>query len=397
MNEVEALQKAREADAEIAQGKYKGPLHGIPYGLKDLFATKTMHTTWGAKPYQEQQFDFNATVVEKLDSAGAVLVAKLSLGALANGDIWFGGMTRNPWDTEKGSSGSSAGSAAAVSAGLVPFAIGTETLGSIVSPSTVCGVTGLRPTFGRVSRYGAMNLSWSMDKIGPIARSAKDCALVLEAMAGLDLKDPATVQYPLGNPEKTEVKKLKIGYLKKDFEKEYPFKENDLKGLKIIDSLGFELIPLSLPEYPYDLLMQILFIEAATAFDELTRSNSDDQLVQQGGENWPNLFRAYRFFPAVEYLQLNRLRTNLIQDMFALMQEIDLLISPSWEGDCLTATNLTGQPSITVPNGFYNNTPSSFTFVGKLYNEASLLAFADLFQQHSTYHKNKPPLFDINK
>src|SRR5690606_4364429 len=255
--------------------KYRGMLHGIPYGVKDLLATKNYKTTWGSVPYKDQMIDMDASVVKKLEEAGAVLLAKLTMGALAWGDVWFGGKTRNPWNIEQGSSGSSAGSAASVSAGLLPFAIGTETYGSIISPSTVCGVTGLRPSYGRVSRTGAMALSWSMDKIGPICRNAEDCAIVFNAIYGPDEADPTVYDFPFNYNSKIDLKKLKVAYLKNDFSGDYDFKKNDSISLEIIKNLGVELIPVELPDYPvYDMSI-ILSAEAAAAFDELTLSGRD--------------------------------------------------------------------------------------------------------------------------
>ena len=280
-----ALQQARAADAEIKAGKYRGPLHGVPFGVKDLFSARGYKTTWGSVPYKEQVLNEDAAVVERLRAAGAVLVAKLTLGELAQGDVWFGGKTRTPWDVSKGSSGSSAGSAAAVAAGLLPFAIGTETLGSILSPSTACGVTGLRPTYGRVSRAGAMALSWTMDKAGPLARSAEDCAMVLAALtaAGPDARDPATLlapnrfEYAFGS----SVKKLRVGYIKKAFDQDYPTRANDLATLEVLRKLGVELVPLELPALSPGMLRFILTAEGAAAFDDLTRSGRDGQMVLQ--------------------------------------------------------------------------------------------------------------------
>ncbi len=386
-----ALKQAQRADEEIKAGNYRGPLHGIPYGIKDLLATKNYKTTWGATPFQNQMIDQDAAVVKKLEEAGAVLVAKLTMGALAWGDVWFGGMTRNPWNTEQGSSGSSAGSASAVSAGLVPFAIGTETLGSIVSPSTVCGVTGLRPTFGRVSRAGAMALSWSMDKIGPLCRDAEDAILVLNHIYGPDGEDLSVKDLPLNYDANQSLSSYKIGYLKKDFERDYRFKENDEKALEKFRSLGIELIPIELPALPD--ISFVLWVEAATAFDELTRSGQDDQLVRQVKRAWPNFFRQSRFIPAVEYLQANRLRTQLMQEMAQMMEKVDMFITPSWASSSLTMTNLTGHPCVVMPNGFdQRGNPTSITIVGDLYEEGKMIRLAKAFQEVTDFHQEHPQL-----
>jgi Asp-tRNA(Asn)/Glu-tRNA(Gln) amidotransferase A subunit family amidase len=393
LTEELALKQAAQADAEIKAGKYKGLLHGIPYGAKDLLATKGYKTTWGSVPYKDQVIDMDATVIRKLEQAGAVLVAKLTLGELAWGDVWFGGMTRNPWNTEKGSSGSSAGSASAVSAGLVPFAIGTETLGSIVSPSTVCGVTGLRPTFGRVSRHGAMALSWSMDKIGPICRNAEDCAIVFNAIQGPDGKDATIADLPFNYSSDIKLQDLKIGYIKNSFEQNYPFKPYDEATLAKLRELGVELIPIELPKLPAGDLGFILSAEAATAFDELTLTNKDDQMVRQIKNAWPNVFRSARFIPAVEYLQANRIRTLLIEEMARNIKDVDVYLSPSFVGGNLLITNLTGHPCVVVPNGFNDKgLPTSITFIGQLYGEGKLIAAARAYQQATDFHKKHPPL-----
>ncbi|MFQ6113971.1 MAG: amidase, partial [bacterium] len=333
-----ALKQAQRADDEIVAGRYRGPLHGIPWGAKDLLAVKGYKTTWGAMPYKEQVIDEDATVVKRLEEAGAVLVAKLTLGALAWGDVWFGGKTKNPWNLEQGSSGSSAGPGAATAAGLVGFAIGTETWGSIVSPSTRCGVTGLRPTYGRVSRYGAMALSWSMDKIGPMCRTVEDCALVFNAIYGPDGKDGTVVDLPFNwNPD-LDIKRLRIGYVKSAFEENRENKEwkaNDEATLKTLRSLGLNLISIELPDYPIDVMSFILSAEAAAAFDELTRSNKDDLMVRQIKDAWPNVFRQARMIPAVEYIQANRVRTLVMEAMVELMSEIDVYVVPSFGGSNL--------------------------------------------------------------
>ena len=395
LTEERALKQAKLMDEEIAQGKYRGLLHGIPFGAKDLLAAKDYKTTWGATPYQDQMINEDATVIKKLEEAGAVLCAKLTLGALAWGDVWFGGITRNPWDTTSGSSGSSAGSASSVSAGLLPFAIGTETWGSIVSPSTVCGTTGLRPTYGRVSRTGAMALSWSMDKIGTICRSTEDLAIVFNIINGQDGLDQTLYDVPFNYYPEIDFSKLKIGYLKSDFDKQYNFHSQDSVTLATLNELGAELIPIELPELPTNDLSIILSAEAGAAFDELTRSNTDNLLVRQIKDAWPNVFRSSRFIPAVEYINANRIRFILIQQMEKLMNEIDLYIAPSWEGDNLLLTNLTGHPCIVLPNGFSaDGTPTSITFIGRLFDEGRLIAFAKKYQDATDFHKKHPPIFE---
>ncbi|MCX6175318.1 MAG: amidase [Ignavibacteriales bacterium] len=393
LTEKFALKQAKKADEEISKGKYRGMLHGIPFGVKDLLTTKDYRTTWGAAPFKEQMIDEDATVIKKLEDAGAVLCAKLSMGELAMDDVWFGGMTRNPWDTTKGSSGSSAGSASSVSAGLLPFAIGTETWGSIVSPSTVCGVTGLRPSYGRVSRAGAMALSWSMDKIGLLCRNAEDLAIVFDVIRGTDGKDQTLYDVPFNYNSKVDFKKLKIGYLKNDFAKKYSFHQNDSLALKKLEALGAQLIPIDLPDVAVNDIQIILTAEAGAAFDELTRSNKDDLLARQFKGAWPNIFRASRFIPAVEYINANRIRYMLIQEMQKLMEKIDVYIAPSWEGNNLLLTNLTGHPSVVVPTGFTKKgTLTSITFMGKLFDEGKIIAVAKAFQDATDYHKKHPNL-----
>jgi len=389
-----ALEQARRADAEIAAGRYRGPLHGIPWGAKDLLATKGIKTSWGAMPYKDQVFDEDATVVTRLEEAGAVLVAKLTLGALAMGDVWYGGKTRNPWNLEQGSSGSSAGSSAATAAGLVGFAIGTETLGSIVSPATRCGITGLRPTFGRVSRHGAMALSWSMDKIGPLCRSAEDCALVFNAIYGPDGKDRTILEHPFLWEPALDIRTLRIGYLKEAFESKYRNQENDQAVLATFEKLGVELIPIQLPDLPVRAMGFILSAEAAAAFDELTRSNRDDLLVRQGRGAWPDSFRRSRMVPAVEYIQANRLRTLLMERMEELMQDIDVYLVPtSARTSNLSITNLTGHPTVVLPQGFNpKGSPTSIQFVGKLMGEAAVLRVAQAYQEATDFHLRHPDL-----
>lgn len=388
-----ALEQARRADEEIANGRYRGLLHGIPWGAKDLLSKKGIRTTWGAMPYKEQIINEDATVVKRLEEAGAVLVAKLSMGALAAGDIWFGGQTRNPWNLEQRSRGSSAGPGAATAAGLVGFAIGTETRGSIVAPSSRCGVSGLRPTFGRVSRYGAMALSWSMDKIGPMCRSVEDCAIVFNAIYGPDGKDLMVKDFPFNWDASLELKKIRVGYLKKAFEKDYREKTNDQKALATFRSLGIELTPIDLPEFPADAISFILYVEAAAAFDELTRSGSDELLTRQGKRSWPNQFRQARFIPAVEYIQANRLRTLLMRKMAEKMEGIDVCIAPSFDRENLLITNLTGHPAVVVPSGFdEKGSPTSISFIGRLYEEAKTLRIAKAFQDLTGYHLKHPKL-----
>ncbi|HEX9739254.1 MAG TPA: amidase [Ignavibacteriaceae bacterium] len=395
ITEERALEQAKLMDDEIAAGKYRGLLHGIPFGAKDLLSTKDYKTTWGATPFKDQLIEEDAAIITKLEDAGAVLCAKLTMGALAWGDVWFGGMTRNPWDTTKGSSGSSAGSASSVSAGLLPFAIGTETWGSIVSPSTVCGTTGLRPSYGRVSRTGAMALSWSMDKIGPICRSAEDLAIVFNAIYGPDGIDQTLYDVPFNYTPEINLQNLKVGYLKDDFDSVYNFHLNDSLALAKLKEIGVNLIPVNLPDIPVNDLSFILSSEAAAAFDELTRSNRDDLLVRQIKNAWPNEFRSSRFIPAVEYINANRVRFLLIQEMEMLMRDIDLYIAPSWEGDNLLLTNLTGHPCVVLPNGFSDSgTPTSITFIGKLFDEGKLIAFAKAYQDATGFHKKHPAVFE---
>ncbi len=394
--EDSAIAKAKAMDQELAVGKYRGPLHGIPYGIKDLLAVKGTKTTWGAMPFKDQYIDETATVVTKLDEAGGVLVGKFTLGALAMGDVWYGGVTKNPWNLKQGSSGSSAGSASAVSAGLVPFAIGTETLGSIVSPSTRNGVTGLRPTYGRVSKHGAMALSWSMDKIGPISRSALDNGIVLSVINGKDPKDASSLEAAFNYSSKKDVKSLKVGYFKSFFEGDRPAQENDRKVLELLRNNGIELHPLELKtSVEAGPMVMMLMVEGAAAFDELTRLNIDDQLVAQGRNAWPNGFRAARFIPAVEYVQLARQRTILIEEMHELMKDYDVIVTPSFAGRQLQITNLTGSPALCLPNGFNNQgSPTSITLLANLFEEDKLILLGDFIQRNSDWQAKRPPLFD---
>jgi len=389
-----ALKQAKRADDEIAAGKYRGPLHGIPYGAKDLLATKGIKTTWGSVPYKDQVFDYDATVIKRLEDADAVLLAKLTMGELAWGEVWYGGMTRNPWNIKEGSSGSSAGSAAATSAGLVAFSIGTETWGSIVSPSTVCGTTGLRPTYGRVSRTGAMALSWSMDKIGPICRTVEDCALVFNAIHGPDGEDQTLFDLPFNYTPAIDLKGLKIGYLTKEFEAEKTNLANDSLTLVKLTQMGATLVSVEMPKSFTPDLNIILSVDAGAAFDELTRSGKDDLLVRQIKDAWPNVFRLSRFIPAVEYIQANRVRWLAIQEMKTLMDSVDILIAPSMEGDNSLLTNLTGHPVVVVPNGFSKEgTPTSISFIGRLFDEATICAVAKKYQDATGFHLKHPPMF----
>ncbi len=398
-----ARTQARRADQEIKMGRYRGPLHGIPWGAKDLLAEDSYRTTWGAKPFEDQIITEDATVVRRLEEAGAVLIAKLTLGALAMGDYWYGGRTRNPWDLEQGSSGSSAGSASATVAGLVGVSIGSETLGSIVSPSTRCGATGLRPTFGRVSRYGAMALSWSMDKLGPICRNVEDCAVVLSAIHGADNLDPTARTVPFNWDPDIPLSSLRIGYYKSAFEAEprndagRERQQLDNAVLDNLRSMGVDLIPIEVPDtLPTSALRIILNAEAAAAFDELTRSGRDDLLVRQQRGAWPNSFRQARFIPAVEYIQANRIRTMLMGEMQSVMSGIDLFVTPSYGGSVLLTTNLTGHPSITLPHGFTEaGTPSSITFVGQLFGEAKMMAVAKRYQDATGFHLRQPAEFRV--
>ena len=389
-----ALAQARRADREIKRGEQRGLLHGIPYGAKDLLATRGIRTTWGAEPYRDQVFDYNAAVIDRLEAAGAVLIAKLSVGALAWGDVWLDGvMTRNPWNLDEGSSGSSAGSAAAVAAGCAGFAIGTETLGSIVSPCTQCRVTGLRPTFGRVSRYGAMALSWTMDKIGPIARTAEDCAIVFGAICGPDDRDAAVTDYAFNYDAALDVRTLRVGYVKRAFDVERDNQVNDETALAVLQSLGITLVPIDLPDLPVDKLEYLLMAEAAAAFDTLTRSGADDQLARQVKDAWPNVFRAARLIPAVEYVQANRLRTLAMQAMRDLMTGLDAYVAPSFGNANLMLTNLTGHPAVVVPNGVdAKGRSSSLTFTGRLYGEAATLSLAQAYQDATRFHLRRPEI-----
>jgi Asp-tRNA(Asn)/Glu-tRNA(Gln) amidotransferase A subunit family amidase len=379
-----ALKQAAEADREIAAGRNRGPLHGIPWGAKDLIAYPGYPTTWGATPFKNQVINQKATVAKRLEEAGAVLVAKLTLGALAQGDQWFGGRTRSPWDPRDGSSGSSAGSASAVAAGLVGFAIGSETLGSIVSPCRACGATGLRPTFGRVSRHGCMTLAWSMDKLGPIARSIEDCALVFDAIHGADGLDFAAIDQPFQWPPQVDLARLKIGYIE-----ERGRDSDEREELRVLRKLGFELVPITLPEnLPVWAITLMLGTEAATAFDDITRKH-----ITEGLNTWPETFRNGQFVPAVEYLRAARVRTKLMQAMAERMAMVDLYVGSGLD---LPITNLTGHPTAVFPVSFRNRNgrqrPGSMTLTGRLYDESTLLAVAHAIQQATGDHRRQPPI-----
>ncbi|HUK30498.1 MAG TPA: amidase [Candidatus Acidoferrum sp.] len=446
LTEDRAKAQAKEADKDITAGKYRGPLHGIPWGAKDLLAVKGYPTTWGAGGFETQVIDEDATVVQRLDKAGAVLVAKLTLGALAQGDRWFKGMTRNPWNPNQGSSGSSAGPASATAAGCVGFSIGTETLGSISSPSTRCGTTGLRPTFGFVPRTGAMALSWSMDKIGPICRAVEDCAIVLSAIHGPDEKDRSVQPAAFNWDASASWRPLRVGFLEKDFQLQ-PFTETppakplaemtdeekttyqrqqtarrnrfasveydhkfDVAALDKLRSMGVKMKAVEMPEFPQGTvgaMRAVLEAEAAAAFDELTRSGRDKLLTEQGPGDWPNSFRTSRFIPAVEYIQANRARFLLIEAMGKLFKDLDVIVAPTNGGGQLTITNLTGHPSIIIPNGLRGpdapkpanenqgggpGTMLSLTFLGNLYGDAKVCTLARAYQEATGFHLLHPKL-----
>lgn len=394
-----ALAQARQADKEIAAGKYRGLLHGIPYGLKDLFSVKGTKTTWGAAPYKDQEIDEDAYVYAKLKESGAVLVAKFTLGALAMGDYWYGGRTKNPWNLNYGSSGSSAGSASATVAGLVPFAIGTETWGSIVSPSTTCGATGLRPTFGSISRSGAMALSYSLDKVGPICRSANDAAIVFHYLHGTDGKDLAAVNVPFNYQANRSMKGMKIAYAKNYFDKIKDTTRSEWKVLADLKKQGVQLIPVEFPDekaYPFNIMDVVIGAECAAQFDEMTRKNIDDQLTRQTKYDWPNQFRTARFVPAVEYINAQRHRYLLMQKVNEVVSQYDAIICPSRGGGNQSAiTNLTGHPVVCVPTGLdaKSGLPTGISFVGKLYDEGTLLRIAQFYQDHTTHDEVHPKPF----
>ena len=400
LQETIAYEQAKKADEEIAKGKYRGLLHGIPYGLKDLFAIKGTKTTWGAEPYKNQIIEEDAFVYTQLREAGAVLVAKFTLGALAMGDYWFGGRTKNPWNLQYGSSGSSAGSTSATVAGLVPFAIGTETWGSIVSPSTTCGATGLRPTFGSVSRSGAMALSYSLDKVGPICRSAADAAIVFNYIHGTDGKDLCAVNMPFNYVPNQPIRQLKIAYAKNYFDKIKDTTRNEWKILLAFKQMGVDLIPVNFPDsgvYNFNIMDVVIGAECAAQFDEMTRLNIDDELTRQTKNDWPNQFRTARFVPAVEYINAQRHRHVLMQKVNEVINEYDAIICPSrGDGNQSAITNLTGHPVVCVPTGFdKRNLPTGITFVGKLYDEATILRVADAYQKATSWDEQHPTKFKL--
>jgi len=401
LTEDRALKAAETADEEISQDHWRGPLHGIPWGAKDLLAVEGYKTTWGAEPYKDQRIDATAEVVQRLDDAGAVLVAKLALGALAWGDVWYGATTRNPWNLDQGSSGSSAGPGAAVAAGAVPFAIGSETLGSIVSPSTRNGVTGHRPTFGTVPRTGAMVLSWTMDKLGPMARSAVDCAYVYDAIRGAGAGDPASVDAPFPFDPSTDVTGLRVGYVEEAFGGDYDNAEADQQTLQVLRDMGVDLQPISLPtDLPVGAMLNTLDVEAASAFDKLTRTDGIDDMKRQSTDAWPHVFRTARMIPAVEHTQMSRARTRLMQAMHGVMADLDAFVCPSFRAGVLGITNLTGHPCVCVPNAFhpvedqpsYRKDPASISFLGALYRDDAVLALAHAYQQETDFHTRRPPI-----
>ncbi len=410
-----ALFQAKKADQEIAAGKYRGPLHGIPWGAKDLLDTKSIPTTYGAEPFRNRIPDKNAVVVQRLNDAGAVLVAKLSLGALALNDVWFGGQTMNPWLLEEGSSGSSAGPGAATAAGLVGFAMGSETGGSIVSPSMRCGVTGLRPTFGRVARTGAMTLCWSLDKLGPMARCVEDTMLVLNTITGPDAADVSSVPSKLAFNAGASVQGLRVGYFPK-WMKEAPATDVDRAALEAVKKIGMVPVEVSIPEWPYDSLDLILFAEAAAAFEELTLNGGLNQLKMQVPDAWPNTFRQARFLSAVDFVQADRFRRKVAQEMERVFSQVDLLLVPSLRDEMLTITNFTGQPSLTLRAGFVEvsearsdwapdpahplpkfspprRVPHGVTLIGRLFEEGTLAQAGMALERTFNVASQRPPGF----
>jgi Asp-tRNA(Asn)/Glu-tRNA(Gln) amidotransferase A subunit family amidase len=391
-----ALQQAAQADDEIRKGRYRGPLHGIPYGLKDLFAVSGYKTTWGTTPYKDQVIDEDAYIYTQLKAAGAVLCAKLSLGALAYNNKWFGGETKNPWNLQLGSSGSSAGSAASVAAGLLPFTIGTETLGSIISPSTRCGATGLRPTFGTVSRSGGMVLCWSLDKAGPICRSAEDDAIVYSYIKGTDGKDAGSIDHAFNYNPKRDIKKLRFAYAENYF-KRLPKEAMEWTVLETFKKMGIVVQPVTFPDsavYPFNMVSIVLNAESAAAFDELTRTDRDSLIERQDRDFWPNSFRAARYIPAVEYINANRYRSRLCAQVQDFMKAYDVVIVPTFAGSQLSITNLTGNPALCMPIGFnQRGLPQSITFIGNLYDEASILEAAKAYQDKTEHNKKHPEKF----
>jgi Asp-tRNA(Asn)/Glu-tRNA(Gln) amidotransferase A subunit family amidase len=397
-----ALRQAREADKEITAGHHRGPLHGIPYGVKDLAAVKGYPTTWGAAPFKNRIIDTDATVITRLHAAGAVLVAKLTTGELALDDVWFGGQTKNPWDLSMGSQGSSAGPASATASGLVGFSIGTETGGSIVEPSGICGVTGLRPTYGRVSRYGFMTLTWSLDKIGPMSRSVEDCALVLQAIQGPDDLDLAVQDMPFNWDADLDIRKLRVGYLKAAFSNTHQTPQvnaNDSAALEKIRSLGVNLVEIALPEHANLNIGMIIYGEGNAALRDPIETQPE-QLVRQDRVTQQN---SLRLLPAMEYINANRVRTLLMQEMVRVMADVDVYLVPFDYSDYTpnpvaslntSVTNLTGNPCVVVPHGFNEKgNPTSLTFIGKLFGEAEMLALARAYQNATEWHQKHPKLF----
>jgi Asp-tRNA(Asn)/Glu-tRNA(Gln) amidotransferase A subunit family amidase len=429
-----SLQQAAQLDRELATGKDRGPLHGIPWGAKDLLSVKGYPTTWGANTMETQAFDEDAVVVQRLDAAGAILISKLTLGALAQNDTWFGGKTRNPWNTKQGASGSSAGPASAVSAGCCAFAIGSETQGSISAPSTRCGVTGYRPTYGFVPRTGAMALSWSMDKLGPICHAVEDAALVMQSIHGPDGKDLSVRPASFAWDSSFDTSKLRIGYLEAAFAEPVPrtpaagetkeVAENrqrnsermkydrkyDMAALDVLRGMGVTLIPVKLPDFPYSSVTPVLSVEAAAAFDEFLRAGRDTKMNVQTPGDWPNTFHVARMYSGVDYVQAMRARSLLIEKMAIMFKDVDVIVTPTSGGAQLSATNLSGHPAVIVPNGLRGDdaptpadtadgargntggpgTPVSITFLGRLYEDAKLLAFAQRYQEKTTFHTLHP-------
>ena len=398
LTEELALERAAQADAEIKAGHYKGPLHGIPFGVKDLFDTKGILTTWGAEPFLKRVPTYDATVVERLHNAGAVLIAKLSMGALAQGDLWFQGRTQSPWSWDektntytRGSSGSSAGSASATAAGLVGFSLGTETLGSIVSPSIACGATGLRPTYGRASRHGAMALSWTMDKIGPICRGVEDCAIVLNAIYGPDGHDRSVGADPLHWEPRKPLKNLKVGVYQKGFDGVRNEEDKKLyaQALDDLKKAGVTMTPVDYTEEQLSMRF-LLEAEGAAAFDDITRNGEVRTLKGQAAQDWPNTFRTSRLIPAVEYIRAQRARTLLVEKFEKFMADWDVIVIPPQS--FLTTTNLTGNPQVVMKCGFVNGVPRSISFLGKIYEEGSPLRVALAYEQATEWHKKNPPV-----
>ena len=406
LTEELALEQARRADRELERGHYRGPLHGVPWGAKDIIAVPGYPTTWGTAPYRDRVIDTKATIVQRLEDAGAVLLAKLTTGAIAKGDEWYGGKTRNPWRPSEGSSGSSAGPGSATAAGLVGFSVGTETRGSIISPATRCGVTGLRPTYGRVSRHGVMTLSWTMDKPGPMCRTAEDCAVVLDALEGPDGHDRTLRDVPYGWDAGRPLDDLRIGYWRAAFEGEVGEPEDEEErvtlesarsALETLRARGVDPEPIELPgRYPVEGMSFMPFLEAAAAFDEFTRSGLDDEMREQDEGGWPNLFRRGQMMPAVEYIRANRIRSMLMGSMREVFEEVDLFLAPTDVGQLSNITNLTGHPALCVPSGFESDgTPVSVTFVGDLYREQDISRAAHAFQRATDFHGRQPPEFSV--